>query len=44
MGSSELFDIPKNDTGDWRTFKINLADEIAEHDWKGNVGDFMRFD
>jgi hypothetical protein len=43
-GRETFFNIPKNDTEEWKTFKINLANAMVEHNWAGNAGDFMRFD
>lgn len=43
-GRSTTFNVKKNDSGEWKTFKRNFADDMVKHDWAGNVGDFMRFD
>ncbi|MDD2437239.1 MAG: discoidin domain-containing protein [Massilibacteroides sp.] len=43
-GRETFFDIPKNTSGDWKTFKLNLSDKMTQHTWAGNEGDFMRFD
>lgn len=43
-GRSTTFNVPKNDSGEWKTFKVNLAEAMETHNWAGNVGDFVRFD
>jgi hypothetical protein len=43
-GRSTTFDVPENNTGEWKTFKVNLAGAMAQHNWAGNAGDFVRFD
>jgi hypothetical protein len=43
-GRESPFNIPKNDSGEWKTYRVNLGQEMTTHNWAGNPGDFMRFD
>lgn len=43
-GRSTTVTVPKNDSGEWKTFKYDYSDAMATHSWAGNVGDFARFD
>lgn len=43
-GRETGFNVPENSSGEWKTFKVNLAEAMETHNWAGNVGDFMRFD
>lgn len=43
-GRSTAVTVPKNDSGEWKTFRYDYSDAMATHLWTGKVGDFARFD
>lgn len=43
-GRSTTVNVPANPEGEWATFRYDYTEAMAKHSWKGDTGDFMRFD